>query len=300
MGDTAVIESATKSIFMQCLNDPKILEMIKEKLNGLEVSHNIQENQTQKQDKHKTFDNEWVICEDVINKLDLLLNSQKSIEEYIRCSSIKNGENLADKLKQERENHVIEIGELKKKYETEYKAFLEKSQRENLSLQDKNDKLLSENKKMEERIKELKNRYSICEEMIELWKCINSLNQDNRDYIERLCGGKQFLSILSLGRDENKIEQLWLYLKDLAVKGDAEEEIEIMNMFFEFCIKVCNSAKPDSEKYVISEVAVGSDFDMEKSIRTLDSRQVGNVRAVVVRGVMIGSTIKFKSIVKVE
>lgn len=297
------LERSIKYIFVQCINDPEILKIMKEKLSDLEKLQNNQMEQTKEREDIKNYNNECVVSKEVIKKIDLLLDKQKEIEEYIRNSSSKENEDLTDKLEKEKEKHAVEFEELKKKCGEEienYKGLLETFQKENLLFQEENKNLLSANNSMEERTEELKSRYSICEEMLDVWNCVSSLNHDNRDYIEKLCGGTDILAIVSLGRDENKIGQLWSYLRDLAVRYNDEKEISIMNRYFEFCIKVCNSTKFDSEKYVIADVEVGSEFDMNQSIRTSNSRQIGNVKAVVVKGVFIGDNIKFKSIVKVE
>ena len=297
------LERSIKYIFVQCINDPEILKIMKEKLSDLEKLQNNQMEQIKEREDIKNYNNECVVSKEVIKKIDLLLDKQKGIEEYIRNSSSKKDEDLTDKLEKEKEKHAVEFEELKKKCGEEienYKGLLETFKKENLLLQEENKNLLSANNSMEERTEELKSRYSICEEMLDVWNCVSSLNHDNRDYIEKLCGGTDILAIVSLGRDENKIGQLWSYLRDLAVRYNDEKEISIMNRYFEFCIKVCNSTKLDSEKYVIADVEVGSEFDMNQSIRTSNSRQIGNVKAVVVKGVFIGDNIKFKSIVKVE
>lgn len=297
------LERSIKYIFVQCINDPEILKIMKEKLSDLDKLQNNQMDQTKEREDIKIYNNKCVMSEEVIKKIDVLLDKQKEIEEYIRNSSSKKNEDLTDKLEQEKEKHAVEIEELKKKLGEEienYKGLLETFQKKNLLLQEDNKNLLSTNKSMEERTEELKSRYSICEEMLDIWNCVNSLNYDNRNYIEKLCGGTDILAIVSLGRDENKIGQLWSYLRDLAVRYNDEKEISIMNRYFEFCIKVCNSTKLDSEKYVIADVEVGSEFDANQSIKTSNSKQIGNVKAVVVKGVLIGDHIKFQPIVRVE
>ena len=199
---------------------------------------------------------------------------------------------------------IKDIEGIKKEHETEinqYKEQLGKVQAKNEELEGKIETLLSISADMEENMNSLKMKYSVCEELLDIWNCVNSLKQDSREYIERLCGSVGFLSILSLGRDENKIEQLWSYLRDLAINGDAEkEEVSILSQYFEFCIKVCNSTKQGDEKYTISDIEIGSEFDMNQSIRTADSRQIGSIKAVIVKGVLKGNIIIFKSIVKVE
>ena len=287
--DIMRLENATKSIFMQCLNDPEIMETIKRSLNCIDKPLDIRAEQTQKIDDDKFDGGSNVDNATIIKKIDEILANQRSMEEFIRIETNKKVENIAQKLNQEKKNHSLELEKLKEKYEKEIDKYKEK-----------NDNLLSIKKTREEDIEKLSCKYSICEEILEIWNHINSLNRDNRDYIDDLCGGDGILAILSLGRDESKIDQLWSYLRDVAIKGDVDKEaVLILNRYFEFCIKVRNSTKLDSEKYIISDVEIGSEFDMAQCIRTTDSKQIGSIKDVIVKRFLIGNNTKFKAIVRV-
>ena len=295
---------ATKSIFVQCLNDPEIMEILKSKLNVSEESQNVNTVQALERDGGNVGDRCISNTAMIEEKIDEILRKQGNLEEYISNAATQKKEDLEFKLEQEKNSHISDINSLKQGHETEinkYKVLLEEAQVKNEELKRKIDNLLSINVTIEESMNSLKKKYSVCEELLDIWKRVNSLKQDNRAYIERLCGGEGILSILSLGRDENKIEQLWSYLRDLAIKGDEEkQEVSTLSQYFEFCIKVCNSTKQESEKYTMSDIEIGSEFDMNQSIRTADSRQIGSIKAVIVKGVLRGNIIIFKSIVKVE
>lgn len=257
------LEDAAKSIFLQCLDDLDILEAIKNKLNGTKEACVYEENQIQQSD-------------DCLNeKIDKIL---KMMEDFVKSGTNK---------KTDREE---ELQEQNRNLTTE-----------NERLKNENRKLLTENKSIEEKCRIEISKYSVFEESLEIWNCINSLNYDNRDYLERLCGGSDVLAILSLGRDDGRIEQLWSYLRDMAIKGDVEKtELLNLNKYFEFCLKVANSTKLENEKYVILDIEPESEFDMNTCIRTSDSKQIGKIREIVVKSVKKGKNIKYKAIVRVE
>lgn len=293
--DKLELENAIMSIFLQCLNEPEILEIMKGKLSSIDGSFDHQENLIQKPYIY-TDDNSTLINMYVIPKLDEILTKQKSIEEYIKAGTYK--ETKFRKLEDTKKGYGLPI---RSENESKYKVLLEDSQFSNERLKGEKEELSAKYESLKDELKIEKSKYSIFEEILEVWNCINSLNDDNREYIDSLCGSAQLLAVLSLGRDDGKIEQLWLYLRDTAIKGGIERaEVLKLNRYFEFCLKVGNSIKPESEKYVISDIELGSEFDIDMCIRTSDSKQIGYVREVVVKQVKIGRNIKFKAIVKVE
>ena len=86
----------------------------------------------------------------------------------------------------------------------------------------------------------------------------------------------------------------------MAVKGDIDKiEVSKLNRYFEFCLKVANTSKSEHEKYVIFDIELESEFDMDTCIRTVDSKQVGKIKDIVVKSVKVGKYIKFKAIVRV-
>ncbi len=281
--DKMELENAIKNIFTQCLNEPDILEIIKAKLNNADETCAYEKKQTQ-QPCISINESSNAANTILIEKIDEVLKYQKEIKVLIKPQVNKETEPIDElliKLKNyqdENSNLIIENENLKK---------------ENLNL-------INENKNIKEKCKIEISKYSIFAEASEIWDCINTLNYTNREYIESLCGSLDILAILSLGRDDGKIEQLWSYLRDIAVKGDTEKiEVSKLNRYFEFCLKVANVAKPENEKYVVLDIEPESEFDMDTCIRTTDSRQIGIIRDILVRSVKTGKNIKYKAIVRV-
>lgn len=277
------LENAIKSIFMQCLNDPDILESVKDKQNYAGTDCAYEGNQIQH--PHVCLNENVNAINSLIEKIDEILNNQRMMESLIKSGNHK---------ETEREDEIL----VKLKNCQEKKDNLTV---QNEGLKKENARLIAENKDLEEKCRIEISKYSIFEESLEVWNCINALNYANRAYIESLCGSLDIMAVLSLGREDGRIEQLWLYLRDIAVKGNIEkEEAAKINRYFEFCLKVANTSKPENEKYAILDIEPESEFDMDICIRTADSRQVGIVKDIVVRCVRVGRDVKFKAIVKVE
>lgn len=234
MVDLKEIDKALKSILVQYMSEPEIADVFREKS---EINENI-----------KTQVNP--INEDLMEKIDKIIENQIRMEELIR-------NNLA--------NQEFDLQEKKK------------IQSENTSL---------------------KKQYAIFERPLEIWSGIERLNSENIEYLGKLCGSANVMSILSLGRDEGKVEQLWSYIKDLAMKGNQDmEQIDILATYFEFCIELLNECK--AEKYSIFEIAPGSEFNIDFCIRAANSKQIGVVTKTIVKGMRKGDRILFKTIVSV-
>lgn len=143
-------------------------------------------------------------------------------------------------------------------------------------------------------------KYGELSGLLPVKEALACLNEKNRDYLRQLCGGEGYLAWMSLGRDKNRIKQLWEYLKTLAVKANPDSgQIGILNEYFEFCLKVFNSAQPPHEQYVRRDIAVGSGFDLNLCIRTEDSRQIGSIKQVLTACFMQGNSVIYKAVVKV-
>ena len=281
--DKMELENAIKNIFIQCLNESDILEAVKNKLNYTGNVCAYEGNQIQH--SHVCLnENVNAINTVLIEKIDKILNNQKMIEDLIKLGSNK---------ETKREDEIL--AKLKKCQDQNDNLAVE-----NEGLKKENARLITENKNIEEKCRIEISKYSIFEESLEVWNCINALSYENRVYIESLCGGSDVLAILSLGRDDNRIEQLWLYLRDMAVKDDAEKiEVSKLNSYFEFCLKVANSTRLENEKYIMSDIELGSEFNMDTCIRTADSKQLGKIMEIMVRSVKLGKKIKYKAIVRV-
>lgn len=270
------LENAAKSIFLHYLNEPDVLDVIRKKLSNPSEVYAGEENQIQRcvclNGKSNSTNSQ---LNEILNRI---LDNQKTIKDLINS-----------KIHTETQSEIALLTEL------------EKFKKENENLKNDNNRLMIEMKNKEEDSRLEIAKYAVFEESLEVWNCLNSLNYENREYIERLCGGSDVLATLSLGRDDGKIEQLWYYLRDLAIKGDAEKiEVLKLNRYFEFCLKVANSTKTENEKYIILNIEPESEFDIDTCIRTSDSRQIGKIRDILVKSVMVGKSVKYKAIVRVE
>lgn len=254
------IEKLVKAIFMECLNDQNILESVKNLQKCDGIENVYKENKKYYSDLSKNNNSGNDTLTEKIDKIILYQDKILSLLQLKNSKKTYTDREMADELKP---------------YEDEIKRL----KTENISL---------------------KSKYGDLDEMAEVWDCINELNDDDKKYIESLCGSLDILAVLSLGRDDNKIDQLWRRMRDIAIKGDKKEN-ELINIsrYFEFCLKVANSVKTESDKYTFLDIKIGSDFDVDTCIRTSDSKQVGKIKSVEVKGVIAKGNIKYKSIVKV-
>lgn len=185
--------------------------------------------------------------------------------------------------------------------ETQLRSQIKALETEKLQLSIQSKTVFQEKEKIQRDYISLEDQYSIFVKQLRIWNNIKSLNDENKDYLEKLCGSLSAMSTLSLGRDEGKVEQLWLYLRDLAVKGNQDaDQLKILAGYFEFCIDLLNACKDDEEKYRIFDIESGNEFDIDMCIRTADSKQIGNVSRTIVRGIKVGEKIHFKAIVTVK
>lgn len=143
------LDNAVKSIFLQCLNEPDIIEAIKDKLNdadGAQTNRCLNENSNP-------------INMVLIEKIDKILMNQKMIEDLIKSennSKVTNQKNeLLAKLenaKNEYDSQIKDITEKSKReiyqYKEESKYYQEQNGKltiENESLKNENRKLITEN-----------------------------------------------------------------------------------------------------------------------------------------------------------
>ncbi len=323
MDKMAALEEAIKNIFLYCLNEPDLLKAVKDKLT-INSGNTCDCEEKQAHPLDCSNDNNNTGGAALNEKINQILTNQKSCEDWIkeehdkvitkideRLAEIENtmkqyNESLKSENKSLRtENKSLRTENEGLKSENEgLKSENEGLKSENEGLKSENEGLRSENEKLlsEEEIgrKEI-SQYSVFHETLEVLNGIYSLDDENKEYIERLCGSLDMLAIISLGRDDGRIEQLWSYLRDLAVKSSAKDkEVSNLNRYFEFCLKTANSAKTEAEKYVMLNIERESEFDMDTCIRTSDSRQFGKIREIAVGCVMLGKKIKYKAVVRVE
>lgn len=133
--------------------------------------------------------------------------------------------------------------------------------------------------------------------IIEILKKLDSLNTENKEYLYKLCGSSEWTAIISLGREEDKLIQLWSYLRDLAVQGKCFDDVPVLSEYFDYCIKVYNSTKPESSRYELEKVEIGNEFNSGLYIKTAKSSQVGVVKDVLTNGYSLNGNRKYKAIV---
>ena len=235
----------------------------------------------------KSISNVEKLINSIIGKIDEILNSQQRIEKLIQSVSQNNCS--GNKTEVNFENTKADESEISKL----------KSECEDLIA--RNQLLKNENLKIKEENNSLKRQYSVFDKQIKILDSIKLLNDENKEYLEKLCGSVSAMSILSLGRETGKVEQLWYYLRDLVVKGkQTAEQIGILAKYFEFCIDLSNECKVNEEKYCMFDVEPGNEFDMDMCIRSAGSKQIGTVSETIVRGIKVGEKVRFQAIVSVK
>lgn len=280
--DKSELENAMLSVFLEFLDYPEVMDKIQR------IMNNVENQMQQSQNCFNETNYSSIASTGVIHEI---LTNQKTIINLIRQIPVK------DTTKEETPSAEIKndeiISDLQKK--------VDKLTSENNNLKNDNKNLADDNKTLKEKYDREISKYSVFEETAEIWECINSMSCDNKEYIERLCGSLDVLAVLSLGRDDDKIEQLWGYLREVAVKCDSQKkEITELNRYFEFCLNTSNSIKSENEKYIICDIEPGVEFETEKYIKTADSKQIGTIGEVLVRSVKKGETVIFKAIVRVD
>lgn len=292
------LKMCIKDIFIQCLNDIEIQEMIKEKINSDNVKVLTDERKKDIYEVSKEENNR--VTTEVAKKIDEILNIQKNIEKTLNLEC--NEENATKHI--EKTKYKKNIEELKTEYEKKIKEYQDMKvdlQKEISEQRERIAELVSVNQTKDDMIHNLKCKYSFCDEISLIWSSIKDLSEENQQYIYELAGGENLLSVISLGRDDGKIEQLWCFFRDILIKENTEKyEINILNGYFDFCIKVYNSSREEIEKYAIYEIQVDDDFDTEKAVRTTSSKQIGRIKEVLVKGYKYKNNIKYKPIVIVE
>ena len=246
---------------------------------------------------------------DISHKSDDDISSETTAQKIIQQISDK-----FDSVQENNNSNYSEISEglhrVQKQIDSLRETINDKNQQEFKDLQEKlNQQTVQlenfqrENERTKEAYFQLKSKmseYADFNEFVIVKNCIDSLNETNRNYIKALCNGSNLLAFVSLGREESKINQLWHCLKDIAVKANADEnEIKNLNTYFEFCIRVFNSVRPEQEQYLVREIELGSALDLNVCIKTADSKQIGNVQSVLTKCILSANGVVFKAIVKI-
>lgn len=294
-------EKTTRDYFISCLSDPEVMNYIREKIKVSTETYNdsvLCTTDGSLKEKNYDFQN------DLSKKIDEVLKIQQSIEKHLNIGMCEQIDELTDKLETQKTEHEKEIARNKEEYGKEIQKkdkLIECLQTETNESKQTIITLREEINSKNNQIINLGSKLSSYEEIIQLWEQLSELSEDNYKYLESLAGGDNMLAILSLGRDDGKIDQLWLYLRDIVVKGDIQEkQINILNSYFAFCIKVFNSTQSEEEKYVVSDVNIGDEYDVGEAIRTANSRQIGQIVKIYVKKYIRKGITKYKAIVSVE
>lgn len=141
------------------------------------------------------------------------------------------------------------------------------------------------------------------EELAELNNNIKFLDSDTKEYLSKLGVGENTESIYAyiiMGKDYTVIPQLWNFIKEKALNDFSDKkQLEILNTVLYMCIKIYNLYH--DEKIVYTDVALGSEYDSSKCIKTSGSSFNGKVSEILVRG-FYNSRLdaQFNTIVKVQ
>lgn len=297
------LDKALRSVLLQYMCDPEVIGIIKNNVNTENAFANSVEktvaNHTRQVDTN---------TEKLIGKIDEILNGQQRIESLLKSVPQNNGNgNKAEddfenaKVKEDESLGLKSIIEEYKRNKIQLKSQINALEKEISQLRIQSKSALLEKEKIQSEYDSLERQYAVFVNQLKIWNSIKLLNDENKEYLEKLCGSFSVMSVLSLGRDEGKVDQLWSYLRDLAVKGNqAADQIEILARYFEFCIELSNACRDDEEKYCIFDIEPGNEFDMAMCIRAADSKQIGNVSKTIVRGIKDGEKVRFKAIVGVK
>lgn len=288
MENIVSLEIAAKSIFLQCIKDPEILEILKNQIN-------LGKNYTNDDIREKSSTVEKGDNSAIIQMIESLKKSQE--EKFDKTW------NMINDLKENDKMSPIIFSKLRKE-SPEDSTIL----KENKELKEQLQELHRKNKDFESENKELKNglfrtqeRYKDFQEIVEVWENLKTISEESKDYIKELCGDFDLYSCFSLGRDEGKINQLWNYLKEQAIKVDSNYmDIEKINRYFELCLQVANSVSSGRNQFVSFELPINSDYDMDRCIKTFNSKQIGVVKKTIIKGFKRDERIVYKSIVKIE
>ena len=214
-------------------------------------------------------------------------------------------------------HNLVELDGYKQKYEAE-KARADRLDSEfdklNEKLRIKDDKINelnkdNENKKarilgLENDIRALKkeseNKLADVKSLLDLKGNIDKFLPETRAFIDELAGGNDVVMHMCLGRSKKKIEQLWTYIKDIAVRENANtDEIKALAIYFDHSIQMNNRIQKDNPFYEL-DIEIGGEFDSSRYIKTTDSCLNGHISVVLVKGYEAGGDYCFKPIVRVE
>lgn len=177
-----------------------------------------------------------------------------------------------------------------------------RTENENL-LKNELDKFKNKYEQLEKEHEIIRDRFRCFNEFIEIYEQIIKLEGKHKEYLQKLCKTINVNSILSLGSNENKINQLHDYVQVLAVSNSETEQknLEILVQYMDFCINFSNSLKDDANEKILKIIPdVGELYDSRKYIKTSSSKQIGVVSKVIMPSYSCNGKVKYQSVVEVS
>lgn len=245
---------------------------------------------------------------DIKLKYEEKLNLTKDLENENNTLKEKNKKlkNENDLFKERIKNLEKEISDLKER-EKDLRNKLDILNKEKLNLSNRNkdleDKLenkISENEilnkedlKLKKRIEKLKS----FEKWTNIYEKYKSLSGEVRNSLSGIFKGDDIPTFIYCGLQENNINNLWEYMKSLALNGE-EEVCLLSEIFFNF-FDAYNLIY-ENPLYQKQNVQIGDEFDDELYIRTSGSNPAGNIKKIILEGYILKSNKKIikKSIVE--
>lgn len=288
------LEEATKNYFLQCINEPTIIAEVRKTVLGIVDNDSLETESTPEVASAAIRILKQDDVQKLENRIDTVIESQKEFECTIKeLLSQEYGKLVALIEEKEEKKTKEEILRLEIQKEELMKKYMEVHQMV--------DSISKENTSLNEQIEVVKSQVSPFKKHIEMWNTMETLNEETKEYIRQLCGGYSIEACMSLGRDDRKIEQLWSFLRDEILKTDSDNnDKKVLGSYFEYCLQIANSTRTNTSPYYFYDLEEGNDFNKELCIRTPDSKQIGQIKRVLMRCVKVGETVVYKAIVKVE
>lgn len=166
--------------------------------------------------------------------------------------------------------------------------------------ENKKDRILGLEKNISDLKKKSENKLADVKSLLDLKDNIDKFLPETREFIDELAGGDDVVMHMCLGRSKKKIEQLWTYIKDIAVRENSNtDEIKALAIYFDYTIKMNNRIQKDNPFNEL-DIEIGGMFDSSRYIKTTDSCLNGHISVVLVKGYEAGGDYCFKPIVRVE
>ena len=220
---------------------------------------------------------------DLITRDELinLLNHDEGIRQIIRTICFNNNNSAAQNSElEEYKNKIRELEKLNQQANDKIKE-LEKSN----SVYEASQKNIAED--YERQIITLKQEYSECSEISELWKDFGQIEIGQKEFVTQLCGSNNIYALISLGRDYSKLKQLATAVKNYAVNdreyGSDYTTLAWYNRYLKYSVILYNNTNTSGNKLEPISVEISSEFDSSRSDKTVCSGY-GEISEILVNG----------------